>query len=300
VTMRSADIARLVALATIWSLSFVFMRVLVPVLGPLWTAALRVLIAGVALVAWFAVIRLDADVRRHWRAYLLVGTVNSALPFALFAYAAQRLPASYLVILNAAAPMFAAVAAAIWLDDRLTPTKVAGLAVGAAGVALVSRAGPLVLDAPVALAIAASLGAALCYGLAGVWLKRNGAGMKPVAIAGWSQLFAAFVLVPLATTTAAPGPFTALAVADLLALALLCSSVAYLLYYRLIADVGPTRAMTVTFLMPALGMAWGALFLDERVTVVMLAGAGLILAGTAAVLGLVPARPAWRARPNRR
>jgi len=298
--MRSADIARLVALATIWSLSFVFMRVLVPVLGPLWTAALRVLIAGVALVAWFAATRLDADVRRHWRAYLLVGTLNSALPFALFAYAAQRLPASYLVILNAAAPMFAAVAAALWLDDRLSPTKVAGLAVGAAGVALVSRAGPLAPDAGVALAIAASLAAALCYGLAGVWLKRNGAGVKPVAVAGWSQVFAAFILVPLATTTDAPGPITALAVADMLALALLCSGVAYLLYYRLIADIGPTRAMTVTFLMPALGMTWGALFLGERVTVVMLAGAALILVGTAAVLGLVPARVAWRARANRR
>ena len=289
-TMRSADIARLVALATIWSLSFVFMRVLVPVLGPLWTAALRVLIAGVALVAWFAATRLDADVRRHWRAYLLVGTLNSALPFALFAYAAQRLPASYLVILNAAAPMFAAVAAALWLDDRLSPTKVAGLAVGAAGVALVSRAGPLAPDAGVALAIAASLAAALCYGLAGVWLKRNGAGVKPVAVAGWSQVFAAFILVPLATTTDAPGPITALAVADMLALALLCSGVAYLLYYRLIADVGPTRAMTTTFLMPAFGMTWGALFLGERVTLPMIAGAALIVAGTVAVLRAPGAR----------
>jgi len=298
--MRTSDLARLVALAIIWSLSFVFLRVLVPALGPMWPAALRVLIAGAALVAWFALTHVDADVRRHWRAYLFIGVLNSALPFVLFAYAALHLSASYLVILNAAAPMFAAVAAALWLDDRLSPTKVAGLAVGAAGVALVSRAGPLAPDAGVALAIAASLAAALCYGLAGVWLKRNGAGVKPVAVAGWSQVFAAFILVPLATTTDAPGPITALAVADMLALALLCSGVAYLLYYRLIADIGPTRAMTVTFLMPALGMTWGALFLGERVTVVMLAGAALILVGTAAVLGLVPARVAWRARANRR
>ena len=91
--MRAPDLARLIALAIIWSLSFVFLRVIVPALGPMWTATLRVLIAGAALVAWFAVTHLDADVRRNWRAYLFVGALNSALPFVLFAFAAQKLPA---------------------------------------------------------------------------------------------------------------------------------------------------------------------------------------------------------------
>ena len=282
--MRAADITRLTALAIIWSLSFVFLRVIVPALGPMWTAMLRVLIAGTALVAWFAVTHLDADVRRHWRAYLFVGTLNSALPFALFAFAAQHLPASYLVILNAATPMFAALAAGAWLGDRLTPMKIAGLALGAAGVAMVSRAGPIAPDTTFVIAVAASLGAAFCYAVAGVWLKRNGTHLKPVAVAGWSQVFAALVLLPIAAASPMPAAPTALVVVDLLALALVCSGVAYLLYYRLIADVGPTRAMTVTFLMPAFGIAWGALFLGERVTPAMVAGAAMIVAGTAAVL----------------
>jgi drug/metabolite transporter (DMT)-like permease len=282
--MRSSDLARLVALAIIWSLSFVFQRVLVPALGPMWTATLRVLIAGAALVAWFAVTGLNAEVRRHWRAYLFVGALNSALPFVLFAFAAQYLPASYLVIMNAAAPLFAAVAAAAWLGDRLTPRKLAGLALGAAGVTIVSRAGPIEPDTTFVVAVAASLVAALCYALAGVWLKRHGAQLKPVAIAGWSQLFAAFVLLPVASTSTIPVAPTLATVANMLALALLCSGVAYLLYYRLIADVGPTKAMTVTFLMPAFGMAWGALFLGEQVTPAMVAGAAMIVAGTAAVL----------------
>jgi len=282
--MRASDLARLVALAIIWSLSFVFLRVLVPVLGPMWTAALRVLIAGAALVAWFALTHVDADVRRQWRAYLFIGALNSALPFVLFAYAALHLPASYLVILNAATPMFAALVAAVWLGDRLTTLKVAGLALGAAGVAMVSRAGPIAPDATFVVAVVASLGAALCYALAGVWIKRHGARLKPVAIAGWSQLFASFVLLPVAAATPMPGALTALVVIDMLALALICSGIAYLLYYRLIADVGPTRAMTVTFLMPAFGMTWGVLFLDERVTPAMIAGAAMIVAGTAAVL----------------
>jgi drug/metabolite transporter (DMT)-like permease len=288
--VRRADLARLVALAVIWSLSFVFLRVLVPVFGPLWTATLRVLIAGVALVAWLALTRVDAEVRRHWRAYLFVGALNSALPFALFAYAAQRLPASYLVILNAASPMFAALASAVWLGERLTPGKLAGLAVGAAGVALVSRAGPVVPDATFVVAVVASLGAALCYGLSGVWLKRQRTTLPPVAVAGWGQLFAAVVLLPLATFAPVPEAPTPLAIVDLLALALVCSALAYILYFRLIADVGPTRAMTVTFLMPALGMLWGALFLAERVTPVMVAGAALIIVGTAAVLRPPPMR----------
>ena len=288
--MRGSDVARLIALAVIWSASFVFIRVLAPPLGPVWTATLRVLVAGVALVAWLAIAGVDADVRRHWRAYLVVGLVNSAAPFLLFSWAALTLPASYLVILNAASPMFAALAAAIWLGEHLTGAKLVGLAVGAAGVALVSRAGPLAPTPDVLLAVIASLGGALCYAIAGVWLKRHGAGLQPVAIAGWSQMGAAAALLPVAAATPMPGPITPAVVANLAALALVCSGIAYLLYYRLIRDIGPTRAMTVTFLMPALGMLWGVLFLGETVNATMLAGAALVIVGTAAVLR--PPRPA--------
>ena len=282
--MAQADIARLLALALIWSLSFVFIRVLVPALGPVWVPMLRALVAGVTLVAWFAVIRLDADVKRNWRDYVFIGFLNCALPFALFAFAAIHLPASYLVILNAFTPLFAALVGAAWLDERLTFAKLAGLAAGAAGVALVSRAGPIKIDAAVAWSMAASLGAALCYAVSGTWLKKRGSRLNPIAAAGWSQLFAGLELLPILPFAPAAGPITPLIVADMLALALVCSGVAYLLYFRLIANVGPTRAMTVTFLLPALGMMWGALFLDETVTLPMLAGALLIIAGTAAVL----------------
>ena len=290
--MRGADVARLVALAVIWSASFVFIRVLAPPRGPVWTATLRVLIAGVALVAWLRLAGIDAGVRRHWRAYLVVGIVNSASPFLLFSWAALTLPASYLVILNAATPMFAALAAAIWLGERLSGAKVAGLVIGAAGVALVSRAGPLAPTPEVVLAVVASLGGALCYAIAGVWLKRHGSGLQPMAIAGWSQVGASAALLPVAAAAPLPGPVTTAVVANLLALSLVCSGIAYLIYYRLIRDIGPTRAMTVTFLMPALGMLWGAMFLGEAVNATMLAGAALVIAGTGAVLR--PPRPAPR------
>lgn len=282
--LRGADIARLAALAVIWSASFVFIRVLVPSLGPVWTATLRMLVGGAALVGWLALIRFDAGLRIRWRAYLFVGLLSSAAPFLLFAWAALTLPASYLVILNAATPMFAAVASTIWLGERLDAAKLAGLAVGAAGVVLVSRAGPLAPTPMVVAAVAASLAATLCYALAGTWLKRRGQALKPMAVAGWSQLAAGVAMLPLAAPTTMPGPITGATVANLAALALVCSAVAYILYYGLIRDIGPTRAATVTFLMPALGMLWGVLFLGESVTAPMIGGALLVVAGTAAVL----------------
>ena len=300
--MTQPDIARLLALAVIWSLSFVFIRVLVPALGPIWVPMLRALIAGVALVAWFALIRLDAEVKRKWRDYAFIGFLNCALPFALYAFAAIHLPASYLVILNALTPLFAAVAGAMWLDERLTIGKVAGLAAGAAGVALVSHAGPIKLDAAIAWSMAASIGAAICYAVSGTWLKKRGGRLNPIAAAGWSQLFGGLELLPGLPFAPAPGPITVVIIANMLALSLLCSGVAYLLYFRLIANVGPTRAMTVTFLLPALGMMWGVLFLDETVTLAMLAGALLVIAGTTAVLRPTPAAssPQSSSRDGRR
>jgi drug/metabolite transporter (DMT)-like permease len=282
--MRSGDLVRLLALAVIWGASFVFIRVLAPVLGPVWVATARLLLGGGALVLAFVALRRPAGVRRHWRAYLLVGIVNSSVPFLLFAYAALTLPASYLVIMNAALPLFGAAASAVWLDESLDRRKIAGLAAGTAGVALVSGAGPVTPDATFAIAVAASLGAVLCYALAGVWLKRRGAALQPIAVAGWSQLLGGLALLPLAGFAPIRGEITAVIVINVLLLALVCSAIAYMLYFRLIADVGPTRAMTVTFLMPAFGMLWGALFLGETITLAMLAGTALIVGGTGVVL----------------
>ena len=285
-TMRAQDVARLVALALIWSASFVFIRVLAPVIGPLWVATGRVLIAGLALAGWLAMSGVPAALRERWRAYLFVGVLNCALPFVLYAYAALHLPASYLVILNAMTPLFVALLGAVLVRERLGSGKAFGLVAGLAGVVLVTRAVPASADAQFTLAVAAGAGAALCYALAALWLRHRGAALPPLANAAWTQLFAGVALLPFAVPSHVEGPVTPLAVANLLALALICSGVAYILYFRLIRDIGPTRALTVTFLMPAFGMVWGAWLLGEAITPGMIAGAALIVAGTAAVLGV--------------
>jgi drug/metabolite transporter (DMT)-like permease len=287
--MTSADLARLVGLAGIWSLSFVFMRIVAPALGPIWTAGLRVLIGGSALLAWLLWTRQDANVRANWRAYLLIGAVNSALPFALFAYAALSLPAAYLAILNATVPLYAVVLAAVWLDEPLTAAKLVGIVSGIAGVGIVTGVGGIEMTHDRWLAVGAILLATLCYAASAIGIKRRGQALPPYGIAAWSQLFAALVLIPPGVAMPPPGPVTFVVAANLMGLALLCSGIAYLLYYRLIRDIGPTRTATLTFLLPAFGIVWGWLLLDEAITPTMVAGTALIVGGTAAVL-----RPASR------
>ncbi|WP_045120082.1 DMT family transporter [Haliangium ochraceum] len=278
--MHAPDIIRLLALAAIWGGSFIFMKVLAPAIGAVRTADLRVLIAGILLVIYLRARGRDLEFRRFWRQYLVIGVVNSGIPFLCYTYAALHIPASYSVILNATAPAFGAIFAAIWLADRFTIWRFLGLLLGACGVALMSWRGPVPFTFEVTAAIAACLVATTCYGLAGVYMKKRASGAAAASIAACSQLVAGLLLFPATLFTPLETPLTPFLVANILALAVVCSALAYLLYYRLIVDIGPAKALTVTFLMPVFGMLWGFLFLDEEITLAMLAGVGLILSGT--------------------
>jgi drug/metabolite transporter (DMT)-like permease len=281
--VRPPDGARLVALAAIWGASFIFIRVAVVPLGPIATSELRVALAAVALLAWLRFAGVDLAWRAHWRFYLAVGLVNSAAPFALWAFSALHLPASYLVVLNATSPLFGALVSAVWQRERITARAGLGLAAGVAGVAMLVGLGPVRATPAVLWAIAAGALAALSYAVAAAYMKRRAAG-APAAVATGSQISAALLLAPLLVPlppVALPTPAEWTAV---VLLGVLCTGIAYLLYFRLIADVGPTRALTVTFLIPLFGMLWGALFLGEAITPVMAAGCALVLAGTALIL----------------
>ena len=282
--MNLCDWVRLFLLAALWGGSFVFLRVLAPALGPVVTADLRVLIAWAALQVYFWTIRLDVRWREFWKQYLVIGTLNAALPFVLFAFAALHIPASYSAILNATSPLFGALFSFLWFGERITAQKSLGLVLGIVGVALVTRLGSGESSSLALWAMAACLGAAMCYASVGVYTKRCAAGTNPTAIAGASQLSAGLLLLPLTPLAPPPGPVTAMVVINMLAFATLCSGVAFLLYFRLIANVGATKALTVTFLMPAFTMIWAALFLGEGVSAQMIFGAGLILCGTGLVV----------------
>ena len=282
--MTPADYARLVTLAALWGAAFIFMRVAAPVFGPAWTAELRVLLGGLALLAWFRALGFDPGLRVHWRFYLLMGAVGIAAPFVLYSLASIHAPASLLSITNATAPIFGLAWAALAGDERVTLRKATGLALGIAGVALIARPDAAAAADPLfGWAVAAALGACCLYGVVGVLIKRYARGATPRGMAAGNQLAAALVLVPLLPLLPPLAAPTALAVANLLALALLASAAAFVLYFRLIADVGATRALTVTYLIPLFGILWGWLFLGEALPAAALAGGALILAGTVMV-----------------
>jgi drug/metabolite transporter (DMT)-like permease len=281
--VKAADYARLALLAALWGGAFVFLRVVAPVLGPAWTAEFRVLLGGLALLAWFRLTGFDAELRRHARFYLLIGTVNIAVPFALYSYAAMHAPASLLSIVNATAPIFGLAWSALFRDERVTLRKATGLVLGIAGVALIVRPPAGEPAAQLGWALAAALGACCAYGITGVLMKRFASGASPRGMAAGNQLAAALVLLPLLPILPPLAAPTPLVLANLVALALLASGVAFLLYFRLIADIGATRALTVTYLIPLFGVLWGWLFLGETLPAAVLAGGALIVAGTVLV-----------------
>jgi drug/metabolite transporter (DMT)-like permease len=278
--MAASDVARLLTLAGLWGASFVFIRVVVPVLGPLWLAFLRVTLAFVALFAIAAMQRSIPSLRERWRDYLVVGTINSALPFALYAFAEESVSASTAAILNATSPFFGALVAALWLKEALTLRQLAGMALGVGGVVWLVGWHGEALTQPVVVAIFACLAAALCYGISSVYAKVRLSGVASASTALYSQLGAALVLAPALLPTPLPSAPSVLVAANMLALAVASTAYAYRLYFRLIANVGPTRALTVTFLIPLFGVLWGVLFLSEPLTLNMVFGGALILAGT--------------------
>ena len=283
--MRPADVWRLMILAALWGGSFIFMRVGAPALGAVCTAEMRVSVAALCLLGYAWVTRARLELRERWVQYLVIGAVNSAIPFALISGAEVRLTASMAAILNATAPLFGAMVAAVWLKDRLTLKKAVGIFVAILGVSVLVGWTPLKWDSVTILSIGASLLAALCYGIAGAYTKAKVKGAPPLGPAVGSQIGASLVLapaVPFAFPHAAP---PAPAVLCVLALAVFSTAVAYILYFRLIADVGPTKALTVTFLTPMFGVTWGALFLGESVTGIKVLACAIILVGTSLVTG---------------
>jgi drug/metabolite transporter (DMT)-like permease len=295
--MRPGDYARLFLLAAIWGGSFIFMRVLAPAIGAVPTADLRVLIGGAVLLVYFRAVHFAPQWRQNLRTYATIGLLYSGAPFVLFSFAALHLPAAYSAIINSLTPLFGAVFGVLWLGERFTRAKLIGLALGVAGVTLVAYRGATAAGPMFLWAVLACVGATICYGLGGVYVKKRAGHLAPLGIAGCSQFAAGVILLPLAAMNAPPpSAFAPSVVLNLLGLAVLCSSIAYVIFYRLMRDVGPTRTLTVTFLAPGFSMLWSALFLGERVTLAMIIGFALIVTGTLSVGGTFTAL----LRPTRR
>lgn len=286
--MTPASLLRLLALSAIWGASFLFMRIAVPALGPAWLIEARVAFAALFLAVVALWLRRPLALGRHWRHYLILGAFNTALPFLLFAFAAKTLSASLLSILNATAPLWGTLIGVIALRAPLGGKALLGLALGLAGVALLTGFDESALRPGAGVAIAAALGAPFCYALASTYAK-SVEQVEPFANAHGSMWAATLLVAPLLIAQpAVPMPDTGV-IAAVVALGVVCSGIAYLLYFRLINEIGAAPALTVTFLIPVFGVLWGHLFLDEAVGWHTFAGTLIVLTGTALVTGFSPA-----------
>ena len=282
--MGARDLGALILLAALWGASYIFIRVAVPALGPFVLMGARVALASGALALYaFLLARGMPKFRSRWKEFLIVGATNSAIPFTLIAAAELELTASLAAILNSTTALFVAVVAAVWIGESLTVKKVVGLLLGFAGVVVLVGWDPVPLNGAVLLAVGAMLAASLSYAVGGVYVKRTFAGVSPLAMTIGQQGAAAAILLPLAAASL-PGEAPPLPAAlSALALALLCTAVAYLLYFRLIENVGPTKTLAVTFLIPVFGLLFGVVLLDEPVGLGTLVGFAIISYGVALV-----------------
>ena len=296
--MKRADAIELTGLAAIWGASFLFMRMGAAEFGPVALAAVRVWGATLFLLPLLALRGQAGALRAHWRPIFVVGITNSALPFLCFSYAALSITAGLSSIFNAATPLFGALIAWGWLRDKLTPARIAGLAIGFLGVLwLAWDKASFKPGASSGWAVLACLAATLLYGFSGSFTKRFLTGVPPLAVATGSQLSSALLLaVPaLVWWPAAMPSLTAWSAAALLAVG--CTGIAYILFFRLIAHIGPANALSVTFLIPVFAVLWGWLFLHEGLTPQMLLGCAVILLGTSLTTGVLKL-PAWFSRQS--
>ncbi len=283
--LRPVDAAGLLALGAIWGGSFVLIRVAVPALGPGPLVELRVILGAVGLCAVALATRRALGLwRDRWR-FLFLGTISIVAPFLLISWAELRLSAGLAAILNSTTPLFTALVVAAWLRHWIRPLQGLGLALGMVGVAVISWRGAGTVSAATLTAAAAILLASTCYAVGAVYASRAFPGRPPLTLALGELLVAAAVVSPVALAGAGTAVWTLPALGAAGLLGVLSTAVAYLLYFRLLARIGPTAAMTVTFLAPLFALIWGALLLQERVTWVLLAGLAIILVSVLFVSG---------------
>lgn len=276
--MRIQDFAKLLFLGAIWGSSFMLIKWAAPEFGIFALVEVRAFGASMLLIPFVFFKRQQHDLLKYWPQLLVVGLLNTAIPFCLFNYSLLHIEAGLAAILNGTAPMFGMLVAYLFLKETIGWLGLVGVLLGFAGVVLISYAQAINANASV-IPVLAILLATLCYGIAASYLKHSLSHVKPFAIAAGSQFFAALVLLPLALTNMPEAMPSSKALVSAVVLAFVCTGLAYVLYFDLIAKIGASRALTVGYLVPLFGVLWGYIILNESLTVRELAGGALVIIG---------------------
>lgn len=290
--MQAKHIGALILLGAIWGASFIFIRETAHAFGPIGLMFLRVTFGGLTLIMFLPFLtqtRQQVSPRQmlsRWRDFFIMGFFNSALPFVLIAFSELSITASLAAILNSTTPLFTAVIAAFWAGERLTIPKIIGLLMGIVGVSILVGGSPLTLDTSYLLAILASLTAALCYGIGTVYASRQTKGLPGMVAAIGQLLGASAILFIPAAATVPQTPPDLKTILYLVALVVMSTSFAYLIYFYLLRHIGPTRTASVTFLVPIFGSLWGIFFLNEPFNLWMLVGMSIVFLSVGLVLGI--------------
>ena len=285
--MKKSVYVEFILLAAIWGSSFLFTRIAAVEFGVMPTAFLRVLLAALFLMPFLLW-------SGHWPAFkkragpiMFVGMLNSGIPFALYAYAVMSITTGLSAILNATVPLFGAIVAWLWLKDKPTNSRIMGLVIGFIGVALLAGDQASFKPGGSGWAILACLVATTCYAIAASYTRKYLMGVPPMATSTGSMIGAALGLsVPALLSWPSSVP-SLQAWGSVLFVAILCTGVAYVLYFRLIEAAGPSKTLTVTFMIPVFAIVYGVLFLGEELTLWMIVCACVIICGTALATGLV-------------
>ncbi len=285
--MKKSIFIEFFALAAIWGSSFLFTRVAAAEFGVFPTAAMRVTLAALVMLPFLLRSEHWGAFKQHAKPILFVGLLNSGIPFALYAYAVLSITTGLSAILNATVPLFGAVVAWLWLKDKPSTSRVLGLVVGFVGVALLAGDKASFKPGGTGWAILACLCATLCYALAASFTKKYLMGVNPLATATGSQIGASLGLAVPAMWFWPEKTPSLHAWNALVVMAVLCTAVAYVLYFRLIEAAGPARALTVTFMIPVFAILYGALFLNEVITPWMIFCGCVVVCGTALSSGLL-------------
>lgn len=277
--MKIKELTYLFILAALWGASFLFVRVAAPALGPFVTIELRVFIAALVLIIYANLAKKKLDIFNRWKDYLILGAVNAGIPFTFIAIASLNLPSSIASILNATAPVFGGIIAWLVLKEEFNGKKIAGMIISFTGVIILMGWSTLPRETIFFLSAGASVTASFFYGIGIVYIKKKFQGADFLSMSIGQQLGAAFVVLPTIFIPFENKYIDVKVFLSIIGLSVFCTALAYFFYFYLIENVGPTKAITVTFLIPFFGVLWGFLFLNEPISAGMVVGLITIITG---------------------
>jgi drug/metabolite transporter (DMT)-like permease len=294
--MKTRHFLQLIGMSALWGASFPLLRIASPAFGPMALAGIRCVLASLVLALLMVLLRQRWPEKASWKSLAALALVTVVAPFVLFSWAALTLPAGYSAVLNATAPLFGVIAAAIVGDEALTRRRLFGCALGFFGVTLLVQLGPVEADLKVVLAALACTAASACYGVGAIFMKRSTTRHHPLAASAVIHIAASLMLaVPIGVAVPQMQPSTGAWLAVAL-LGLVTSGFMYWISLRLMREIPASAATSSAFMIPLFGVTWGGMFLGEPVTVGMLPGSLLILLATALITGFNPVQLFTRLR----